>query len=656
MKHWHGARAGTRAARAAVVIVILAASALSMLAPSASALTEYRYELVIAPPTPLDYKGVAWAPDGDEALVVGGIQAVLRYTDGMATQVAGSNWTTTSQTIEEVAYAPDGTGWVCGGRLNGSRMEGHVWRVTSTAIEHVDGVEGDLLTGISVSASGRVVAVGSLGGVYEVVDGSLCQLSRASEAVLNDIVWAPDGTGALIVGSPGVLRWLDAATGTLSTVPFTSTNALNAVSWRPGTSTAWAAGEGGIVVEYNATTSSASRVRPSTPRTPDLFGVSWHAEGDLAMLVGAEGTTLLWRVGVFTTQSVDVNVDLIDAAWSPTDDEALVTGADGIVLRYAPRLPSQDQPPTAVISKPGEGEVFEEGATITFDGSSSSDPEGEPLTYEWSSNASGRIGTGVVVHASLPVGEHRVTLVVDDGQGHNATDVVGVRVEMPAPPPQEVRVQLLSPLGGSVVSGTIDVTGRATSTQGQVVGVQVRFDDGPWATAQGADPFTLRLDTHALTDALHEVRARATTSDGATGEANAVFEVLNGPDLPPPPDVPNVTIRLRGRAAIDEVVTFEALGVDGSVWEVVWVFGDGSRSEGLEAYHAYDDEGTYQVALLLYRPGEDVPVASFAASVVVESPMSERLSLETLVVLGVLAVLGIYLLGFYAGRRFGRGR
>ena len=656
MRHWHGDRDGARSARAAVVLVILTAGALSMLAPPASALTEYRYEFVIAPPTPLDYKGVAWAPDGDVALVVGGIQAVLRYRDGTATQVPGSNWTTASQTIEEVAYGPDGTGWVCGGRINGSRMEGHVWRVTAAAVEHVPGVEGDLLTAISVSASGRVVAVGSLGGVYEVAGGAVRQLARASEAVLNDIAWAPDGTGALIVGSPGVLRWLDASTGALSTVAFTSTSALHAVSWRPGTGTAWAAGEGGIVVEYNATTGSASRVRPSTPRTPALYGVSWQAGGELALLVGAEGTTLLWRLGVFTTQSVDVNVDLLDAAWSPTADEALATGADGTVLRYAPRLPPQDQPPTAVITSPGDGDAFEEGATIAFDGSGSSDPEDEPLAYEWTSNASGPIGTGAVVHAPLPAGEHIVTLLVDDGHGNNATDVVRVRVEAVAPPPPVVTVQLLSPLAGAVVDGTIDVTGRATATRGQVVFVQVRFDDGPWATAQGTDQFSLTLDTRALADALHEVRARATTSDGATGEANAVFEVRNGPDAPPLPEIPNVTIRLTGRAAIDEVVMFEAQGVDPSVWEVVWAFGDGSRSEGLQAYHAYGEEGTYQVAVILYRAGEDYPAASFTASLVVVDAAADGMSLEALAVIGVLAVTGIYLLGFYAGRRFGRGR
>jgi len=656
LTHWHGDRDGTRAARAAVVLVILTASAISMLAPPASAVTEYRYEIVIAPPTPLDYKGAAWAPGGEEALVVGGIQAVLRWSGGTATQVQGSNWTTPSQTIEEVAYGPDGTGWVCGGRINGSRMEGHVWRVTAAGIEHVAGVEGDLLTAIAVSGTGRVVAVGSLGGVYEVTDGAVRQLARASEAVLTDVAWAPDGSGALIVGTPGAIRWLDAPTGALSAVQFTSTNALNAVSWRPGTATAWAAGEGGIVVEYNASSGSASRVRPSTPRTPTLYGLSWHPEGDRALLVGTEGTTLLWRLGLFTTQSVDVSADLLDAAWSPTADEALVTGADGTVLLYAPRLPPQDQPPTAVISSPAEGEAFDEGTAITFDGTPSSDPEGEPLTYEWTSNASGRIGTGAVVHAALPAGEHLVTLLVDDGQGNNATDSVEVRVMPPAPPPQVVSVQLLSPLAGSVVHGTIDVTGRATSTLGAVVAVQVRFDDGPWATADGTDPFTLTLDTRALFDALHEVRARATAIDGTTGEANAVFEVRNGDDVGPMPEVPNVTIRLHGPTTIDEVIRFEAVGVDPSVWDVVWVFGDGSRSEGLEAFHAYDREGTYQVAVILYRAGDDVPMASFTAPLVVESPTSERLSLETVALIGALAVTGIYLLGFYAGRRFGRDR
>ena len=68
-------RMGRSATVWAVITVLSVAWLLPMVAPPASAVTEYRYEVIIAPPTPLDYKGVSWAEDGSEATIVGGIPA-----------------------------------------------------------------------------------------------------------------------------------------------------------------------------------------------------------------------------------------------------------------------------------------------------------------------------------------------------------------------------------------------------------------------------------------------------------------------------------------------------------------------------------------------------------------------------------------------------
>ena len=644
-----GGSEGRRAIRSAVVFVVLAASVLPLLSHPVEAITEYRYELVVAPPSPFDYKGVAWAPGGSEALIVGGIQAVLRYEGSDARTVAGGNWSTASQTLEEVAYAPDGSAYVCGGRLNGTRMSGDLWQVTRAGIAHVASVESDLLSAVSVSPSGRVLCVGSVGNVYELVGGALVQVGRAGDVVLNDIAWAPDGSGAVMVGSPGVVRWFDAGVGALQDIAFTSTNVLSAVSWRPGTMTAWAAGEGGLVVEVNATGRSASRVRPSSPRVPDLYGISWNMDGDRALLVGAGGTTQLWRLGVFTTQSVVVDKDLLDVAWSPAADEALVTGTEGTLIRYAPRLPPQNQPPVAVISSPSDGSAFGEGATITFDGSGSSDPEGDPLAFSWTDNATGPLGTTAAVHAGLPVGDHTVTLIVDDGQGHNSTAAVAISVERAPPPEQLITIELAAPSPLAVVSGAIQVTGRASNGDGAISRVEVSVDDGPWLLAHGTDPFTLAIDTRTLEDGLHGLQVRATAGDGTTKTLASLFEVRNA-ITPPAPQVPNVTLRLRERGVVDELIRFEAMGVDPSQWVVVWTFGDGARSEGADVVHAYDSAGRYEVALLLYQPGSDVAVASFSATVIIERSSYTGPSLEGLAVIATVVAVGIYLVGFYVGR------
>lgn len=71
-------------------------------------------------------------------------------------------------------------------------------------------------------------------------------------------------------------------------------------------------------------------------------------------------------------------------------------------------------------------------ATVTLDGSGSSDPDGDALGYSWT----GPFGTagGQFASVSLPLGDHIVSLTVEDGHGSSATDEVVIAVEDHSPP------------------------------------------------------------------------------------------------------------------------------------------------------------------------------------------------------------------------------
>jgi PKD repeat protein len=625
---------------------------LPMAAPPASAVTEYRYEAIASPPTPLDYKGVAWAADGSEATIVGGIQALLRYDvdSRMAQAIGDGNWSTTSQTLEDVVYAADGTQYIAGAKIDESSVAGDLWQLVTDNVLLRGTVEGDVLQAVASSPHGRVVAIGALGSVMEYVNGTLESLGNAGDVVLHDAEWSPDGTGLLMVGAAGTIIWLDATDDELVTVEFTSTHPLYAVGWHPDSDIAWAVGEGGLVVEVDRETLEASRVRPYTPRSEDLFGVSWHPGGDIALIVGEEGIAYLYRSGIFTQQRVDTNKYLLDVAWNPEGDEALVVGEAGTLLRYAPWLTPQNRAPNAVISSPIDGSQVEENTLISFDGSGSSDPEDDPLTYHWSTNGTGLLGTGTIIERYLPLGSHQVTLTVDDGQGNNDTMTISMEVVKAVPPEDRLHISIITPQAGSMLDGEVVISGTASYELGDIAGVEVAIDGGGWHPAEGGEAWSFLYDTRLLIDGIHSIVVKVTAEDGVWKVEDILIEVRNTV-VPEPPEIPNITLHLREHGQVDELIKFWAEGEGLSSWMLVWSFGDGTNGQGTSVHHAYSEEGTYTVALALWIEGSEEPSAVYTATVVIETPPEESLSIESMMLITLVTAGVIYIAGYYGGRR-----
>jgi Ca-activated chloride channel family protein len=99
------------------------------------------------------------------------------------------------------------------------------------------------------------------------------------------------------------------------------------------------------------------------------------------------------------------------------------------------------------------------GASVTLDGSGSSDPDGDPLTYSWT--WAGGSATGVSPTVLLPLGTTTITLTVSDGMLTD-TDTVVVNVVDTTPPvitcPADVTVEQKS------AAGTVVPLTAATAT------------------------------------------------------------------------------------------------------------------------------------------------------------------------------------------------
>lgn len=95
-------------------------------------------------------------------------------------------------------------------------------------------------------------------------------------------------------------------------------------------------------------------------------------------------------------------------------------------------LASTNTPPVVTISTPGASSSVLAGVAITFSGSAT-DAEDGVLTPSatWSSSLSGSIGVGGSFVASLPVGNHVVTMAARDSAGVSSSRTVSVNVTNP---------------------------------------------------------------------------------------------------------------------------------------------------------------------------------------------------------------------------------
>ena len=66
-------------------------------------------------------------------------------------------------------------------------------------------------------------------------------------------------------------------------------------------------------------------------------------------------------------------------------------------------------------------------ATYTLDGTASSDPEGQPLSYRWSLGGT-QVGTTATLSQTKPSGTYTYTLTVTDAGGLSSSNTVTIKV------------------------------------------------------------------------------------------------------------------------------------------------------------------------------------------------------------------------------------
>lgn len=143
---------------------------------------------------------------------------------------------------------------------------------------------------------------------------------------------------------------------------------------------------------------------------------------------------------------------------------------------------SGNSPPHAVISSPTDGENYFTSDTIAFDGTQTTDPNGneELDTFEWRSDVLGSLSDQRSFSRTLPEGMHNITLSVTDIHGASSTVEVTVTVTMTPNSPPTAKANV-SDDGIAKVGEELTFTSESVDEDGDTLSCKWDFEgDGIW--------------------------------------------------------------------------------------------------------------------------------------------------------------------------------
>jgi hypothetical protein len=212
----------------------------------------------------------------------------------------------------------------------------------------------------------------------------------------------------------------------------------------------------------------------------------------------------------------------------------------------------------APVASAGPNQTVNEGATVPFDGSGSSDADGDPLTFTWDfddgSGATGRKPT----HVFADNGTYTVTLSVSDGANVTTTSLTVTVLNVP---PTAAVSGPADAVPGQSRTWTFSASDPSPVDQAAPFTYQINWADGSTQTVQG--PGSGVQVAHTFTAAgPFNVSATATDKDNGTGPAasQAVTVVpaeLQGGDL------------LVGGTTGDDTITIQPADASGKVDVVI---------------------------------------------------------------------------------------
>ncbi len=296
-----------------------------------------------------------------------------------------------------------------------------------------------------------------------------------------------------------------------------------------------------------------------------------------------------------------------------------------------------NQPPVAVITEPETNQRFVPTDQVPFRARDDTDPDGDELTFKWTSDLDGLLGEEEFLDVSLSEGTHVITLLVEDGNGGSdrASVAILVRPYRPAPLVEAIEVDVERPIEGDQVQIAVQV-GNVGEARASGLEVTILVD----GEEMSSDLVSVDVDEHKTvtftwlaTVGDHTIVARA-------GESSLDMLLQVAPNTPPglSPYIYEGGAKLRPGKEI--YFRANATDVEGDELTFAWDFGDGVSSSQENPSHIYAKAGTYTVTLTITDARGGVSTETLNVQVVKPKKEDSPGPGAALAALAVLAALG----------------
>ena len=333
---------------------------------------------------------------------------------------------------------------------------------------------------------------------------------------------------------------------------------------------------------------------------------SWTATVDYG---DGSGTEPLALVGTtFHLSHLYVAAGTFAVVVAVTDDDA-GTGTAQAHIAVADHAP---------VANAGPAQPGSEGSAVTFDGSASSDPDSDALTFTWDfGDGSPPVGGVTPSHVYADNGTYTVTLNVFDG-AFNTSATTTAEITNVAPSVNDLGSRAIFKRDAYLRSGSLVDPGADTWT------ATVDYGDGSGVQALVLSGMTFELNHVYALAGVYTVTVIVRDDDGGEGTAEAQVTVSNREPLadagPSTRDNEGAAVQFDGRGSSD---------ADGDALTYAWSFGDGASGSGPTPSHVYADNGTYVVTLTV-SDGSAEGSATTSAEIANVAPVVSDLGSSTL--------------------------